>query len=61
MKITISAVKGINKENCDDAVLVDDCLISEENREFDKSNLKMICIADGVGGNSGGKMQAILY
>lgn len=46
---------GNMKENCDDSVLIDSVVLNNEVRCIDANGFNCICVADGVGGNKGGK------
>lgn len=43
------------KENCDDSALIDSVVLNNEMRCIDVNGFNCVCVADGVGGNKGGK------
>lgn len=55
MKISIGIERGDNKQFCDDTALVGESIINDKEIFFDGILPSYICIADGVGGNAGGK------
>lgn len=55
MQVSVSVVKGLNKDSSEDAVLVDKNLIIEEYYTCSNDNIKCIVVADGVGGHKGGR------
>ena len=46
---------GVNKKNCDDSVLINDVLINDDWHISKIKQIEKIFVADGVGGNKGGK------
>lgn len=59
MVVTYKVQKGINKEKCDDSVLVDSLVINGDSGSVEIDNETKIMIADGVGGNAGGDEASI--
>lgn len=55
MKIFALTRIGFKKENCDDSVLIDTLVLNDETYSIDSDRFNCICVADGVGGNKGGK------
>ena len=55
MTINVGVKKGINKLYCDDTVIVNYTLVYDDYFDWCLENLKTLGVADGVGGNSGGK------
>ncbi len=55
MKISVAVSKGTGKMECEDNVLVGDNIINDTTGEYDFSEPTVICVADGVGGNKGGR------
>lgn len=55
MKVTAGVKKGIGKELCDDTAVVGDNILNEQMESFDVEAPCCIGLADGVGGNNGGK------
>lgn len=60
MKITISVKRGIHKITCDDSAAVDNIICNDNKCSVDKKDCHFVGVADGVGGNAGGK-EASLY
>ncbi len=60
MKITISVKGGIHKITCDDSAAVDNIICNDNKCSVDKKDCHFVGVADGVGGNAGGK-EASLY
>lgn len=56
MTVYVAVKCGVGKEQCEDAVLVGDSLVcdDEAEAEFIAPTTGVICVADGVGGNAGG-------
>lgn len=54
MKVKAVVQRGINKIECDDAILINDILIDDGEVTSSLNDIKFVCIADGVGGNAGG-------
>ena len=55
MKISVAVSKGTGKMECEDNVLVGDIIINDTTGEYVFSESTVICVADGVGGNKGGR------
>lgn len=55
MKVYATTQIGVGKTVCDDSVLVNDVILNNDSVDICDAEIKMICVADGVGGNSGGK------
>ena len=55
MRITVVVKHGVNKRICDDTAAVDNIICNDGRYSVDKENCQFIGIADGVGGNAGGK------
>lgn len=55
MKVYATTQIGVGKNVCDDSVLVNDVILNNDSAELCDGEIKIICVADGVGGNSGGK------
>lgn len=60
MKITISVKRGIHKITSDDSAAVDNIICNDNKCSVDKGECYFVGVADGVGGNAGGK-EASLY
>lgn len=60
MEITISVTRGIHKITCDDSAAVDNIICNDNKCSVDKGECYFVGVADGVGGNAGGK-EASLY
>lgn len=54
MTVFVAVQCGIDKEECEDTVLVGDRLICNGNMDLFMPLSGAVCIADGVGGNAGG-------
>lgn len=54
MTVYVSVNCGVGKEQCEDAVLVGDSIVCNEEAVIEVSDIGAICVADGVGGNAGG-------
>ena len=59
MKISVGVQRGQNKLYCDDTVLVGKTIINDREVLIDDTVPFAICVADGVGGNAGGKDASI--
>lgn len=55
MIITTGVKAGIGKQICDDIAIIDDRIISEDFFACETDSIRFVGIADGVGGNAGGK------
>lgn len=55
MTITVMIQKGPHKPNCDDAVLIGNVVYDEGIHQLQVEKPCIIAVADGVGGNRGGK------
>ncbi len=60
MEITISVKRGIHKITCYDSAAVDNIICNDNKCSVDKGECYFVGVADGVGGNAGGK-EASLY
>lgn len=56
MKVSAVVLKGNNKKICEDCVLIGETIICDCEIQMDLSETCMVCVADGVGGNSGGEV-----
>ena len=56
MKITVGVKAGKGKANCDDTAIINDAQINDDTYSIELEETKVIGIADGVGGYSGGKL-----
>ena len=56
MKVIIYSEKGYKKATCEDAVLLNEHIISDSFSETQINSRTLIAIADGVGGNAGGAL-----
>lgn len=59
MNINIGVVTGTGKADCEDSAFINDSLVNDNKLEHSAEKLLCIGIADGVGGNAGGKMASI--
>lgn len=59
MKITISVKRGIHKITCDDSAAVDNIICNDNKCSVDKGECYFVGVADGVGGNAGGKEASV--
>lgn len=55
MKVTVGVRIGIGKEQCDDTALVGQEIINNSTYVYEADSLIGLAVADGVGGNKGGK------
>ena len=55
MIISSIVKKGTIKDNCDDTVLINNHLINDECMKIEDEPFSCVFVADGVGGNKGGK------
>lgn len=55
MKITVGVKKGIEKNQCDDTAVVGCNVINDDYYEYEGAIPIIVGVADGVGGNAGGK------
>lgn len=58
MKISVLTEKGISKTYSEDLVIVNEKIVKETSEKFKIDQLRIIGVADGVGGNNGGKEAA---
>lgn len=56
MKACLSVVIGYEKKECEDTVIFNDTLINNQQMCIDADALQCIGVADGVGGNAGGRI-----
>ena len=56
MKITIAVSKGANKAHCEDTAFCNGTIIDKDVRIIETDTLTAIGVADGVGGNAGGRI-----
>lgn len=56
MKVCIGVAIGIGKKECEDFAFCNKFLLNNELREYNCLDLKCVGVADGVGGNAGGKI-----
>lgn len=59
MKVHYIVEKG-KKDICDDSILIDSCVINEGQGVIESETIQSLFVADGVGGNAGGK-EASMY
>ena len=59
MKITVGVRKGIEKSQCDDTAMVGNKVTNDDFYEYEGPFPQIIGVADGVGGNAGGKEASI--
>ena len=55
MRITIAVSKGTNKAHCEDTAFCNGTIIDRDVRVIETDTLTAIGVADGVGGNAGGR------
>lgn len=55
MKIAVGVKAGTTKNICDDTAIINERIINDNTFECSTDHIKTIAVADGVGGNSGGK------
>lgn len=55
MFVTVGVKAGTKKFECDDTAIVNDIVINDDFYACEIKDLKIIAVADGVGGNAGGK------
>ncbi len=55
MKVAVGVSIGIGKEQCDDTALVGREVINNQTYSFEAEGYLCVAVADGVGGNEGGK------
>lgn len=55
MKINVSVIKGINKNKCEDSVLINSEVVTEQVKCIETDNFICAFVADGVGGTAGGR------
>ena len=55
MHVSVGVKAGIKKQICDDTAFVNSAVINDGIHEYDPVDVAIIGVADGVGGNSGGK------
>lgn len=56
MKVCLSVTIGYDKKECEDTVVFNDTLINNQMVCIDADVLQCVGVADGVGGNAGGRM-----
>ena len=56
MKACISVEIGTDKNECEDTALFNDVLINNRSVCVETDALRCVCVADGVGGNAGGRI-----
>ena len=59
MIISVGVKIGINKQMCDDTVVINNTIINDDYSEFTTGEIRIVGVADGVGGNSGGKLASL--
>ncbi len=55
MTITVYVKKGIGKDVCEDSAAIDGVVVNRGGYSTDVDRPTLVCVADGVGGNAGGK------
>jgi protein phosphatase len=56
MKVSVGVEKGSNKTECEDTAFLNELLISSQFMTGEKDDLQCVGVADGVGGNAGGRI-----
>ena len=56
MNISIGVATGIGKTECEDSAFINDSIVSGSSQEHRNVKIRCIGVADGVGGNEGGKI-----
>ena len=55
MIITAGVRIGVGKPVCDDIAIINEVVVNDDHHQSEASNLHVVGITDGVGGNAGGK------
>lgn len=56
MKVCLSVEIGIGKSECEDTAIFNETIINNRRASIDGSDLRCVGVADGVGGNAGGRI-----